>query len=89
VPNRKATFGYRISPLLLAEGDNQVAGPESPARLGLVGVAYSPTAIDSSDQSKRLTNTEIIDIPYTTTHELRNVMRLMPGRCRIRLAVSM
>jgi hypothetical protein len=76
-------FRLQNQPLLLAEGDNQVTLVLNHQRqlVESVSVAYSPTTIDFDRTSPQttLTNTEIIDIPYTTTHELRNVMRLMPG----------
>lgn len=46
-----------------------------------VTVAYSPPAIDfdRTAPQERLTNTEILAVPYPTSSNLRNVMRVLPG----------
>jgi hypothetical protein len=39
----------------------------------------SPIDIDQTDSERRLSGKEIFDIPYPSTHDLRNAMPLMPG----------
>lgn len=76
-------FRLQDQHLVLAEGDNQVTLILNHQRqlVESVNVANSPPAIDfeRTNPQTTLTSAEIIDIPYPTTHELRNTMRLMPG----------
>ena len=39
----------------------------------------SPIDIEQTDSERRLSGKEIFDIPYPSTHDLRNAMPLMPG----------
>jgi carboxypeptidase family protein len=76
-------FRLQDQPLVLVEGDNQVTLVLNHQRqlVESVNVAYSPPAIDfeQTNPQKSLTNNEIVDIPYPTSHELRNTLPLMPG----------
>jgi len=76
-------FRLQDQPLVLGEGDNQATLILNHQRqlVESVNVAYSPPAIDfeQTNPQKTLTGTEIVDIPYPTSHELRNTMRLIPG----------
>jgi hypothetical protein len=46
-----------------------------------INVSYSPPDLDfeKTAPEKRLTGTQLLQIPYPTTNNLRNVMRAMPG----------
>ena len=46
-----------------------------------VTVGELPTSVDpaQTDQQQQLSGTEINDIPYPSSHSLRNAMKLMPG----------
>jgi hypothetical protein len=39
----------------------------------------APIDIDQTDSEQKLTGKEIFDVPYPSTHDLRNAMPLMPG----------
>src|SRR5437879_470254 len=69
-------FRLQDQPLALGEGDNQVTLILNHQRqlVESVNVAYSPHAIDfeQTNAQKTLTSTELVDIPYPTSHELRN-----------------
>jgi hypothetical protein len=44
-----------------------------------VNATPSPVDLDQTNRQERLTGTALNDIPYPSSHSLRNAMRLMPG----------
>jgi hypothetical protein len=80
---RPGFFRLRLRPVRLAEGANEVTLVLNPARevFEKVDVSYSPPAIDfeRTAPEERLTNTELLALPFPSTNTLRNIMRAMPG----------
>lgn len=67
----------------LEEGENEVSLVLNHVRevFESVNVTYSPPAIepDQTAPQQKLTGTDIINLPYPTTHNLRNALRALPG----------
>jgi hypothetical protein len=76
-------FRLRDRPVHLADGANEVTLVLNPARevFDKVDVSYSPPVIDfeRTAPEERLTNTELLALPFPSTNTLRNIMRAMPG----------
>ena len=76
-------FRLRDRPMHLAQGANEVTLVLNPARevFDKVDVSYSPPVIDfeRTAPEERLTNTELLALPFPSTNTLRNIMRAMPG----------
>ncbi|MEW5978029.1 MAG: TonB-dependent receptor [Acidobacteriota bacterium] len=80
---REGYFRLQDQPLLLVEGENQVVLVLNHQRqlVESLDVQYSPPTVDFEQTHPKttLTNNQVLDIPYPTTQDLRNAMRLMPG----------
>ena len=76
-------FPLTNRPLDIREGPNEVLLTLNHVRNTSESVdvksAPSPIDVDQTDSERRLSGKEIFDIPYPSTHDLRNAMPLMPG----------
>jgi hypothetical protein len=80
---RQGFFLLQNRPIRLADGVNEITLVMNPAHevFESVDVPYSPPAIDldRSAPEDRLTENQLLEIPYPSTNTLRNAIRAMPG----------
>jgi hypothetical protein len=80
---REGFFRLQNRPVRLNDGPNEVTLVLNQARevFEKVDVSYSPPQIDPerTTPEERLTGTQVLEIPYSSTNTLRNAMRAMPG----------
>jgi len=75
-------YAQSVSSIQVAQTDSlEVTLPHQQEYRETVQVHYSPPAIDPSQtsSSQQLTGSEIIELPYPTTRDIRNALPLMPG----------
>ncbi len=76
-------FPLTNRPLDIHEGPNEIVLTLNHVRNTSESVdvksAPSPIDVDQTDSERRLSGKEIFDIPYPSTHDLRNAMPLIPG----------
>ena len=81
-PARAERLGYFLftGKVALREGDNQMVITMNHLQefAESIDVVYSPPAIDPQEPAdeKRLTNVEIMEVPYPSPHDLRNALPL-------------
>jgi hypothetical protein len=80
---RENYFRLKDRPVRLAEGSSEVTLVLNVIRevFERIDVSYSPPQIDfeKTTPERRLTGTQMLEIPYPSTASLRNAMRVMPG----------
>src|ERR1700688_866992 len=76
-------FPLTNRPLDIREGPNEVLLTLNHVRNTSESVdvksAPAPIDVDQTDSERRLSGKEIFDVPYPSTHDLRNAMPLLPG----------
>ena len=76
-------FPLTDRPLDIQEGPNEILLTLNHVRNTSESVdvksAPSPIDVDQTDSERRLSGKEIFDVPFPSTHDLRNAMPLMPG----------
>lgn len=76
-------FPLTDRPLDIQEGPNEILLTLNHVRNTSESVdvksSPSPIDVDQTDSERRLSGKEIFDVPFPSTHDLRNAMPLMPG----------